>query len=133
MSDRATRIFNAVSGAVRASLLRFDDEAGLQRGLAEVFRRYGFDFDDEVRLSDSDRVDFLVGERDTAWGEGPGVAVEVKVDGTMMAAARQVQRYMHSERVAGVLLVTTKGAHLGMPHELGGKPVRVLHYSRGLR
>lgn len=69
----------------------------------------------EVRLSATDRIDFLVDR----------CGVEVKVKGTAAAVQRQLQRYARSPLVDELLLVTTTHRHLDMPPELGGKPLTV--------
>ena len=74
-------------------------------------------WDREVRLSASDRIDALVGPQ--------GVGVEFKVDGARSAVIRQLGRYAKSERVAALLLVTTRTKHLIEAPDVLGKPLVV--------
>lgn len=100
---------------MRHSFLHADEDA-LQAGIAEALDQAGFAAEREVRLSDRDRIDLLVGD----------VGVEVKTNGTSIAAFRQCQRYAHSPRVAALILVTTRAAHTDLPATVGGKPLTVL-------
>ena len=83
----------------------------------------------EHRLGARDRADLFVRYR-TEPGS-PGIAVEVKTAGGLPDVAEQLLRYAEHDEVAGILLVTTKSAHLQIPSILLGKPCRVLcisHY-----
>lgn len=68
----------------------------------------------EVTLSKFDRIDFLVGD----------IGIEVKVAGGLGALIRQLTRYSKSNRVASLVLVTTKSTLARIPLEIGGKQVR---------
>lgn len=71
----------------------------------------------EVFLSDTDRIDFVVGR----------VGVELKTKGAANAIVRQLSRYAQSASLDSLVLVTTRHQHTrGMPRELSGKPVRVI-------
>lgn len=74
------------------------DEDELQRGIAEVLSRAEIAFEREVRLSDRDRIDFLVG----------GLGIEVKLAGSARSVRRQLERYAASSRVEALLLVTDR-------------------------
>ena len=83
----------------------------------------------EHRLGGHDRLDVFV-RRATEAGS-PGIAVEVKTAGGLPDVAEQLLRYAEHDEVTGILLVTTKSAHLQIPGVLLGKPCRVLcisHY-----
>ncbi len=73
-------------------------------------------FEREHRLSASDRPDFFI----------DGVAIEVKVVGSVPVVTRQLQRYARHESVSDVLLVTAKRAHMQCEGSLQGKPVKVV-------
>lgn len=97
------------------------DEAALQDLIADSFTSEGVSFEREVRLSAHDRIDFLC---DT-------VGIEVKVDGSVSDVTRQLHRYAQSERVAEIILVTTRSRHTAVPASFAGKPIRVLHLMGG--
>lgn len=80
----------------------------------------------EYRIGDRDRVDLFVEVTPST-----GIAVEIKVAGVLPDVAEQLLRYAEHDEVVGILLVTTRSAHLQIPGELLGKPCRVLclsHY-----
>jgi hypothetical protein len=70
----------------------------------------------EASLNKQDRVDFLIGR----------VGVEVKIDGSPMTVARQLRRYMESDLLDALVLVTTRAKHRVLPKTLGGKPLCVV-------
>lgn len=114
-----------MAAAVLACSYRWRQEADLQAGLLPVLR--GFVTDEaeltrEARLSARDRIDFVIGD----------LGVEVKVDGSLAAVTRQLHRYAQVEELAGVLLVTTRAAHLAVPRELNGKPIVVARLLGGI-
>ena len=84
----------------------------------------------EVRLNSRDRLDFLVSHFDPAHppstSESRGIAIEVKVGGSLSDLTRQLARYAESERITGLLVVTTKDRHRQLPPSLGGKPIACL-------
>lgn len=104
------------------STLRTQTEALLQEDVEAALRSEGIAFTREVRLTPTDRVDFLVGS----------VAVELKTKGARNAVLAQLIRYAQSDRVEDILLVTTRYAHCQMPPELNGKRVLVALIQRGL-
>jgi hypothetical protein len=74
----------------------------------------------ETILAPGERIDFTVfhGFRRKIIG------IEVKVDGSKADVARQLMRYV--PYVDGLVLVTTRARHVGLPATLGGKPLRVV-------
>jgi hypothetical protein len=126
------RATNAAPAAMTSARLRevlgayrytHASERDLQDGLAQVLSLRGIRFDREVRLSDEDRPDFMV----------DGIAVEVKVDGSLSAVTRQLHRYAQHKPVRAVLLVTSLQRLANLPTEMNGKPVAVLALLGGLR
>lgn len=99
------------------------DEASLQAGIALALESAGVVFEREVRLSEHDRVDFLIDR----------TALEVKVDGSLSAVTRQLHRYAQSERVAEIVLVTTRMQHSRLPLALNGKRILVIPTMGGIR
>jgi hypothetical protein len=74
------------------------------------------EFEREVKLNATDRIDFLVGT----------VGIECKVDGSKNAVASQLLRYAESDRISGLILVTIRNTHRFGGTELLGKPLRVM-------
>lgn len=75
----------------------------------------------EVRLSLSDRIDFLV----------DGLGIELKVGGSLAEVTRQLHRYAQSDLILGLILVTTRSRHRVLPCEINGKPLLV-HWLGGI-
>ena len=96
-------------------------ERALQNDIAGRFRMMldPTTFAREHQLTPRDRPDFFV-------GFVRGVAVEVKVKGTLASATRQLFRYAEHPTVTGVLLVTTLNRLAVMPDTACGKPLAVL-------
>jgi hypothetical protein len=81
---------------LHAHRLPLSDEKALQVGMASVFTAADLAFEREVRLSDADIVDFMIGT----------VAIEVKIGGSRRAIYRQLERYCLHDRVGGIILAT---------------------------
>lgn len=80
----------------------------------------GVVFEREAALDAASRVDFLCGH----------IAIEIKTDGSLAMVTRQLHRYAKSERVAEIVLVTTRAKHLAVPASVRGKPVRAVWLRR---
>lgn len=85
----------------------------MQDDVDQVLSAAGVTFTREARLDARDRPDFLTTS---------GLAIELKVAGGRSAVVRQLLRYAEHEEVTGILLVTSRSRHLGLPDLLGGKP-----------
>lgn len=102
---------------VRAPLQQ--GEYDLHRLVMDTLSRQGVPFAHEVSLAPRCRIDLMCG----------GVGIEIKRGRVERAKVlRQLTRYAACERVAGLILVTEKS--LGLPREIGGKPVRVVCLNR---
>ena len=109
-------VYNALL-EVRAPLQQ--GEYDLHRLVMDTLSRQGVPFAHEVSLAPRCRIDLMCG----------GVGIEIKRGRVERAKVlRQLTRYAACERVAGLILVTEKS--LGMPREIGGKPVRVVCLNR---
>ncbi len=109
-------IIRRARAAAAAFSYRYRSEAHLHDLLDKVLTDAGLEVEREVHLDVHNRVDLMLPS---------GVAVEVKVDGTMSEALRQVDRYIGFERVRGVLLVATPrwaASTLRERPKWGGKP-----------
>lgn len=93
-------------------------QAGIESVLVEAFGHAAVER--EIRLSPRDRIDLLLFGR---------VGLEVKVKGARkMGVWKQLNRYAEHDRIAELLLVT--GLSMGLPAEIGGKPVYYLSLGR---
>lgn len=91
-----------------------------QRGLARIFAAAGLDARAEVRLSDKDRIDFMIGR----------IGLEVKTGHSRRTILRQLERYAKSEEVDSLILVTSIAFPTTNP-PIEGKPLLVASLSRG--
>lgn len=96
--------------------LPFGVEQRLQDALEAVLIDLGITFEREVTLRKGDRIDFLVGS----------IGIECKVDGSMNTVASQLLRYAESDRISGLILVTTRNTHRFGVNELLSKPLRIM-------
>lgn len=110
-------IVEFVAQTIRANRFLFASEDQLQGALDQVLTGAGLHVDREVALSRGDRVDLLVDGR---------IGVEVKVGGSPVAVARQLQRYAHHDRIEHLVLVTAVATHASLPEEIGGKSLTVV-------
>lgn len=101
---------------IAARRYRFCSEKELQASLAVVLEEDGIVFRRECRLSERDQIDFIVGD----------VGIEVKTKGGLADLTRQVVRYMKSEEIGSVLVVTTLPRLAKLPASFGGKRIYVL-------
>ena len=113
----AQSTLSAVASLLENHRFRFSCEQDLQDGIETVLNGHGISFKREYVLTAADRPDFFL--------EG-GIVIEVKVDGTLMQALRQVSRYANHADVTGALLVGTPRWLPEVPASLNEKPVRGL-------
>lgn len=104
----------AVSALLRRHRYVYASEDELQQQLAGVLTSAGLRPVREVRLTEHDRIDLMVGD----------VGIEVKVKGARQRPLRQLDRYAEHPSVQGLLLVTTRATTL--PETMRGKPVAVV-------
>lgn len=98
------------------------DEYGYQDQFASWLNSTGLVYERERKLSEKDRVDFLV---------GGCIAVEFKLKCSANETLRQLARYAQSQSVEEILLVSaTRTALQALPLTLNGKPVRGLCVGR---
>lgn len=102
--------------AIGSNRYNFSCEEELQQAVASVLTDSSIQFDREHRI-ESDRLDFRVG----------GIAIEIKVDGSLTEVTRQLHRYAQREEIKSLLLVTSKSRHRAIPREMNGKMVEVLY------
>ncbi len=90
-------------------------ESRAQDQIALALKAAGVEFTAEERLSDEDRIDFLC---------AGGVGIEVKVKGNPMEIFRQAGRYLRHERVAALIVASSKT--LTLPRTIEGKDCLVV-------
>lgn len=120
--DGCTSTLALVVGSIHSRQFTHADESELQRGLAQAFAEDGLDAQREVRLSQRDRIDFLVG----------AVGIEVKVKGSAAKVLAQLERYAESDLIDELVLVTSRIQAAALSGEVGGKPLRVVPILGGL-
>jgi hypothetical protein len=112
-----------VGGLLLRHRFRHSNEKQLQDGIASVLSAGHIAFLREYRLSPESVVDFMV---------EPGLALEVKVDGSQPEVLRQLHRYAQIAEVQALMLVTSRARLGDQPNELNGKPVFVTILQGGL-
>lgn len=100
---------------LEATRVDLSSETRAQADIEKMLQRRGIAYEREVRLSEQDRPDFLVGN----------VVIEVKLGGGGMEIYRQLARYALLSEVAEILLVTNRP--LRLPPLIEGKPAAVAH------
>lgn len=80
-------------------------EDDLQQGLAQALDAAGRAVSREVRLNAHDRIDLLVGH----------VGIEVKTTGAWRDVQRQLHRYLESDLIDELVLVSAKAVHRRIP------------------
>ena len=94
-------------------------EAQFQDRIESALRRAAITYEREVKCSNG-IVDFAVDA-----GRGDWIALEVKTQGSMERANRQLVRYLEDDRFCAGMLVTSKGWKMS-DGVVGGKPVRLV-------
>lgn len=93
---------------------RFTSESELQEGIALALGRAKIGFKREFVLSSQDRPDFMIEN---------GVVIEVKIQGSLAQAIRQVDRYAKHQDVQKILLIGSPHWLIKVPSLIGGKMV----------
>ncbi len=107
----------AIAEILRTHCFKHQCEDDLQNAIASVLTNSGITFQREAPLGPRDRVDFLVEK----------IGIEVKIKGAPTAVARQLNRYVKSDLIESILLVTTKATLRVMPATLNGKLINVVY------
>lgn len=104
-------------------LYRYGSEVQLHEAMAKVLDQAGVTHAREHILDPRNRADFWI----------DGLVIEVKVDGTLAEALRQVDRYIQLPQVTGVLLASTQrwaDKPLVKRPSWGGKPFQMIRLAR---
>jgi hypothetical protein len=111
-------MIDKILNALRSTRFRFTSEAELQEGISQALTAAGILHKTEVILGPRDRVDFWI---------DVGIALEVKVDGSLSLVTRQLHRYAQYERVNEIILVTSRRLHDHLPTMfMNGKRIHVI-------
>ncbi|MGH8156645.1 MAG: hypothetical protein ACREPQ_00865 [Rhodanobacter sp.] len=112
-----------LAGHLRGYAYRYSDEVQLHGTLENILLQAGEkDFVREHAIDRKNRFDF--------WFPNEGLVIEVKVDGTLSEALRQIDRYTALPGVRGVLLASTpRWANIELS-SLHGIPVHGVHLQR---
>lgn len=89
-------------------------EKALQAEIGALLTANKIEHSREVKLSDRDCIDFLIGN----------VGMEVKLKGAAMAIYKQCERYCGYPEVGELILVTNRS--MGFPKEINKKPTYLL-------
>ena len=96
---------------------RFTSEKELQDGIETALQQNHLAYLRETALSTPDRPDFLV---------EAGIAIEIKIKGTMAELLRQASRYAAHPDITGILVIGTPHWLPRVPIALCEKPVRAV-------
>lgn len=94
-------------------------EAEMQEFINELLKLKGVEYTREAVLSGKDRIDFLVGR----------VGIECKIKGQPLRIHRQLERYLQSDKLDAIILIT--GKYMGTTGESNGKPIKVIQVGKG--
>lgn len=95
-----------------------ENEKDLQVEIENIFNKWGVKNQREVRLSDKDIIDFMVGD----------IGLEIKLGGQAKRIYRQMQRYCAHDKIKAIVLITNKS--MGLPREIDSKPTYILNLGR---
>ena len=109
-----------VRDALFARRILITNEMRVQIDVGRAFAAAGLDFTSEVDLGNG-RIDFLVRAGDERIG------VEIKIKGSARDVHRQLARYVKTDQIDRLVLVTSH-AHR-MPDEIDGKSITVFSLS----
>jgi hypothetical protein len=97
-------------GLIRSARIDLSSEKRAQADVEQVMTQAGIAFDREFPLTESDIVDFLVGD----------VGIELKLKGARKKDVyRQLCRYAHHPRVGSLILASNLS--MGLPAQIEGK------------
>lgn len=109
-----------VAETLRGYTFRFTDENELQEGVFEALgagatREYMLDGE----TSRTGRIDFIV------WDDH-NIGVETKIAQAAPEVGRQVRRYLQSDEIDGLVLLTTRRRHRTLAFREFDKPVEIV-------
>jgi hypothetical protein len=111
-----------LAGLIGSIPFNIENERSVQNVLSDILVSVGVNVKREFKLSDSDRIDFLV----------DGIGIEVKLDSSVTKMIRQLHRYARSDKINALILATADPKLINIPSTLNGKPVKVIVLSASL-
>jgi hypothetical protein len=116
MKQAETPSISSVSQALLSVRFNIKNEMDLHAGIAEALDLARVEYQREVRIGPTSRIDFLCGR----------IGIEVKIKGTPADVRRQMTRYAASDRIDSLVLITTKHIHCCLPEQINGKTVETI-------
>lgn len=108
---------------LREARFNYRTEDDLQRGVAKLLTAADISYERELRLpDDAGRIDFLVSR---------SIGIECKIKGPARDAWRQCARYLETDAVKELILVTTKSSHRPSDGRVAGKRLHIVWLSGG--
>lgn len=113
-------ILKKIQLSLNGASLNLSNEKLLQNDIATAFEKHNIPFKKEVKLDEKSTVDFMIED----------LAIEIKISSKVSAMSiyRQIEKYAKSEKVAAVLLMTSKTVR--MPESVFGKEIYILSLGR---
>ena len=111
-----------VAQLLRTHQFRQNREKDLQDGTESLLRAHAVDFRREHWFDPVNRVDF--------WLPDIGLALEIKVAGSLTDVAMQLDRYAAVPVVKGLILLTGRRGHGALPSSVRGKSLTIVYARR---
>ncbi len=113
-------ILKNIQLSLKGTSLNLSNEKLLQNDIATAFEKHNIAFKKEVKLDEKSTVDFMIED----------LAIEIKISSKVSAMSiyRQIEKYAKNEKVAAVLLMTSKTVR--MPESVFGKEIYILSLGR---
>lgn len=120
MNNDIKEILKKIQISLKGVSLNLSNEKLLQNDIAATFEKHNITFKKEVKLDEKSTVDFMI----------ENLAIEIKITSKVSAMNiyRQIEKYAKNEKVAAVLLMTSKT--LRMPESAFGKEIYILSLGR---
>lgn len=119
-SNNIESILKNIQLSLKGTSLNLSNEKLLQNDIAVAFEKHNISFKKEVKLDEKNTVDFMI----------DNLAIEIKITSKVSAMNiyRQIERYAKNEKVAAILLMTSKTMRL--PENIFGKEIYILSLGR---
>ncbi|WP_347990044.1 hypothetical protein [Methylomonas sp. AM2-LC] len=112
-NESVTQRINQIETILLNYKFRFSCENELQTGIENVLQISNIEYVREKSISKRDRPDFII----------DGIAVEIKIKGSLSTAIRQVARYASHDDIRAVLVIGTPFWILRIPKRLHEKEI----------
>lgn len=106
-----------LAALIKSRYYRYSDEIELQDRIADLFLSQNTPYIRECSITAESRIDFLVDR----------IGIEVKTDGSASQLIRQIHRYLTTEKIDGLIVVTNRAHLTDIPTIINGKPIVVVH------